>query len=485
MVFSEIFGRTCDGDDARSRIITDGQFSCSYADAPTALKQIEIFLTEQGIDRDVCVAVECINSLAGAFLILALFQRGNSFVLTPSSQDAELKPTPHFCRHRLRVLPAESADSGKFSPVTHLRSERNMLFNGRSTPPSKLYLRTSGSIGISKLVVHSHEKLLGNAANCISRYGFSAASRAVIPVPIAHMYGLGAEFLPAVMSGASIDLQEKTNLLKYLSREKHFRPTIVFATPAICEMLLVGYKTPRSNYHVFVTSGQRIGENLFRNFDSMVSGRLVNQYGSTELGAAAGCLPGDALELRATTIGAPMPGVQLRLDPLPAEDWLEGETGIGKGELCCNHPCGFEGYVDEDGEWIGKAPHTGWYRTGDVGMTQSDGSIVIVGRAAAGVNRRGYLVSLSDIERRMEKLPALSEVVVVAAAVENKQGQRIAAFCVLRQGSDLDGTQVRRQCFDLLPHYAVPDEVHVVTAGLPLLPSGKVDRRSLAALVDG
>src|ERR1700680_4270042 len=96
LVFSEMFGRTCNGDDARSSIITDGQFSCCYAEAPTALKQIEIFLAEQGIDRDVCVAVECINSLAGALLILALFQRGNSFILTPSSRDAELKPTPHF-----------------------------------------------------------------------------------------------------------------------------------------------------------------------------------------------------------------------------------------------------------------------------------------------------------------------------------------------------------------------------------------------------
>jgi acyl-coenzyme A synthetase/AMP-(fatty) acid ligase len=298
------------------------------------------------------------------------------------------------------------------------------------------------------------------------------------------MYGFGAAFLPAVMSGASIDLQEKTNLLKYLDREKPFRPTIAFATPSICEMLLRGYKTPRSNYKVFVTSGQRIGEDLFRNFDSMVSGRLVNQYGSTELGATAGCLPGEALDLRATTIGKPMPDVQLRLDPLPADDWLDGETGIRKGELHCNHPCGFEGYLDEDGEWISKAPRDDWYRTGDVGMMRSDGSIVIVGRAAAGVNRRGYLVLLSDIERRMEKLPALSEVVVVAGAGENKQGQRIAAFCVLRQGADLDGTQVRRQCFDLLPHHAVPDEVHVVTSGLPLLPSGKVDRRSLVALID-
>jgi len=98
------------------------------------------------------------------------------------------------------------------------------------------------------------------------------------------------------------------------------------------------------------------------------------------------------------------------------------------------------------------------------------------------VNRRGYLVLLSDIERKMEKFAALRGVIVVAGRDENKQGQRIAAFCVPRQGAAVDGPELRRQCYDVLPPYAIPDEVHI-TQELPLLASGKVDRRSLAALI--
>ena len=71
------------------------------------------------------------------------------------------------------------------------------------------------------------------------------------PVPVAHMYGFGAEFLPAVMAGASIDLQEKTHLLKYLERERQFQPNIVFATPTLCEILMKGYKSPANELFSF------------------------------------------------------------------------------------------------------------------------------------------------------------------------------------------------------------------------------------------
>ena len=462
-----ILDRVITSSTTRNNILTDGQFTCRYSELPDLLDQIDRFIAGRGVGAEACVAVECVNSLAGALLLVALLRERTSFLLTSASpQASDLKPTPHFCGYRLTVVP------GTLSPAGSIRVEPNPQYNGKPWPPGKLYLRTSGSMGASKIVIHSHEKVIGNARNCVLKYAFNAATRALIPVPIAHMYGFGAELLPAIMAGASIDLQEKTNVLKYLDREKRFRPTMAFVTPSICEMLLKAFKAPRTNYAVFVTSGQRISEELFRAFDPCVNGRLINQYGSTEMGATSACDPGDHLDRRAQTIGAPMSGVQLRV--------AEGPSGAG--ELFCRHPYGFEGYVDETGEWLEPAPADGWYRTGDLATAGPDGSIAVLGRADSSVNRRGYLVLLSDIERTLEKLEGLAGVVVVAGGGENKQGQRIAAFCVPRSGSILDGTQLRHHCFDVLPHYAVPDEVRV-TDRLPLLPSGKVDRQALAAQV--
>ncbi len=456
--------------------VTDGAFTCTYTEIPGFIEQIVQLLDEGGTGQPSCPIVECPNTLAGALLCLALMKNGTSFVLIPPAQGGtDLKPAPNFCDYRL-VVSQNAPTRDAFAPRAYLRKELNPGYNGRPVDRGRLYLRTSGSMGVSKIVAHTHDRLIGNARNVARKYGFSAQSRAAIPVPVAHMYGFGAEFLPAILTGASIDLQERTNLLKYLDREKRFQPTIVFATPAVCEMLKAGYKTPRTQYEVFVTSGQRITEELFRAFDPFVGGRLINQYGSTEMGAISACDPSDNIELRATTIGRPLDGVNLRLDPLASAEPEQKGT-----QLYCRHPYGFEGYIDENGEWIEQASPAGWYRTGDTAVRQTDGSIVVTGRADASVNRRGYLVLLSDIERVMEQLDAISTVVVVAGK-EDKQGPRIAAFCVPRPGDSVDGAQLRARCFELLPHYAIPDEIHV-TPSLPLLPTGKIDRQQLVALI--
>lgn len=468
MDFASIFDQNVNSSETRDNILADGQFTCTYPEIPAFLIEIEAFLVANSIGADTCLSVECPNSLAGALLLIALMKSGRSFVLVPPpAVTASLKPTPNYCRFRLTVT---SSPSPAFDVASFFHLEANPGFNGASAEPGRMYLRTSGSMGASKIVVHSHEKLLGNAWNVVRKYRFSPASRAVVPVPIAHMYGFGAEFLPAILAGASIDLQEKTNVLKYLGREKQFQPNIAFVTPNICEMLLKGFKSVRNNYDVVVTSGQRISEELFRAFDPFVGGKLINQYGSSEMGAIAACDPGESLDRRAATIGRAMDGVQLRIDP------------PGRGDLYCHHPFGFEGYLNEDGEWIQRAPSGNWYRTGDLAATQADGSIVVVGRADASVNRSGYLVLLADIERQLEKLESFGEVVVVAGSGESKHGQRIAAFCVPRGQDAVSPGDLRQRCFDVLPHYAIPDEVHVREA-LPLLPSGKVDRQTLAALV--
>jgi acyl-coenzyme A synthetase/AMP-(fatty) acid ligase len=238
-------------------------------------------------------------------------------------------------------------------------------------------------------------------------------------------------------------------------------------------MLLTAFRKPRTQYQAFVTSGQRIAEELFRTFDRIVGGRLINQYGSTEMGATAACDFGDTLDKRATEIGQAMNGVELRLGP-------RGGDAPG-GELYCRHPWGFEGYLDEDGEWIAKAAADGWYRTGDIAVKTAAGSMIVTGRADASVNRSGYLVMLSDIERIVERLDEVGEVAVVAGKKETERGQSIAAFCVLRSGVALDGPQVRRRCASLMPPYAIPDEFRIVTE-LPLLASGKLNRRALEAL---
>ncbi len=509
MVLAATLKQITEAEESRDNIVTDGTATITYGMLPTLLVSIGDFLAEHGGCTPGCVAVECPNTVAGALTLLYLLQQEVSMVLLPPSEQddhaSEWKPIPQFCQLRLVVKQMSKAEKAAATeqsarewlqdPTNFLHLEENPAYRPPADlsllGPGHLMLRTSGSMGASKLVVHRQEKLLGNAQNCVVKYNFTSADRAVIPVPLAHMYGFGAEFLPAVLVGASIDLQEKTNLLRYMARERAFQPTIAFITPAICAMLLKGFKRPRTNYKVIVTSGQRINETLFRDFDDRVNHCLVNQYGSSEMGAIAACDPDAHQDLKATTIGSPMRGVELTIethDPPGSHGATADGTHANErmGALRCQHPHGFEGYVDEAGQWLHRHLANEWYSTGDLAKEQRSGFIQVVGRSGDSVNRRGYLIQLADIERQMEQIPLIQQVVVVQAAGTTRKSRHeedapLAALCVIKQNQQTTPKQLRQHCFDLLPAHAIPDEVLILDA-LPLLPSGKVDRQALAAM---
>ena len=70
----------------------------------------------------------------------------------------------------------------------------------------------------------------------------------------------------------------------------------------------------------------------------------------------------------------------------------------------------------------------------------------------------------------------------MVVVVGRSDAERLTAFCVPRNSVSLTDAQVREACFERLPKYAIPDAVMLLD-NLPLLPSGKVDRQRLTAMV--
>ncbi|MCI5167411.1 MAG: hypothetical protein D3903_15280 [Candidatus Electrothrix sp. GM3_4] len=217
----------------QNHILTDGQNTCSYGELQTIFNELDAFFIRQGVTAAMPLVLECENTLPAALTLLYLLKKNYSFLLIPSVHDSS--PIALFCRFCIKIC-GEKLDAG---PDGYLRFIENKEWNGKvADDEGKLYLRTSGSTGPPKLVVHSHCRLRQNAQNCVERLGLDSNDRIAIPVPIFHMFGLGAAFLPAVMAGASVDLQKVANLLKYLPRERSFNPNVAFMTPIFCETLL-------------------------------------------------------------------------------------------------------------------------------------------------------------------------------------------------------------------------------------------------------
>lgn len=487
--FAEGLERSSKQPEIAHNTLSDGALTCTYAELPELLSPIRariraLFGSEASPEEGGTLALECPTSLPGALVLLAILAEERSLVLLPSTgTELGLTPAPRFCQYVLRLGPASgpplhpsgAALTGQ-AVLAQLQvaaqTEVSQQEHGALSTPL-LHLRTSGSMGRAKLVTHAQSTLLGNATQVAKKYGLGPEDRVFIPVPLAHMYGFGAAFLSGLLVGASVEVQGRSNLLSYLDREKRFQPTVAWVTPTHCEMLLRGFQTPRTGYRLVVTSGQRIPENLQRAFDPLVSGTLVNQYGSSELGAVAACAPTASLDEKVQTLGSAFPGVELRVMP----DDLPRAQGVGL--LQVRHPFGFLGYRDDDGRWLLRRDPLDWFMTGDLARPlEGEGRFQVVGRAGQSVNRRGYLIQLEELEQQLERMEGVAQAIAVPLPASDARGDALASFLLARPGWQLDAQALRTVMTSQLPAHAVPDFISVVSC-LPLLPSGKVDRQSL------
>ena len=465
--------------------LRDGNLICHYQDFPEVFDSLQKTIKERGVTKENNICLEIENSLTSAIALLFLLEKGYSFLLLPKPQKKSSPINyeqfiPSFCRYKLTTENFTNNDKeiNLIDPDKYLQIEENPEWiNNKSkisdTQP-KLYIKTSGSTGKPKIAVHSHYKLEGNVRNCVNRLGLNSNDRVAIPVPIYHMYGLGAAFLPSVSVGASIDLQKGSNLLIYLQREQQFNPNVAFMTPIFCETLLKGRKSPRK-YRLTVAAGDRYREETFSKYESRM-GTLVKLYGSTEMGAISAASPDEPIEIRSQTVGQPMAEVQMRLQASPESGKKEEDLG----ELWCYHNYGFDGYVDNHGDPVHQSPENkldGWFRTKDLGRILADGHIEVLGRCDHSVNRDGLLVFFSEVEQAIESISGIDSVVVVSKG-ESQRGKALTAYCVPAKGIEISAGEIKTFCFNILPKRAIPNYIYIVK-NLPLMPNGKVDRQKL------
>jgi acyl-coenzyme A synthetase/AMP-(fatty) acid ligase len=424
------------------------------------------------------------NSLCSALTVLSTLDAGLSLMLMPAQASAsrvagDHLAAPAFSRWRVSVgQPGNVADLT--TPSSYVQVRANESYDAAAPRPAadrpSLFAKTSGSLGASKLVVHSLERYRNNVLSTLERLRLNPSHRIALPTPIFHSYGLGVGFLSSFFAGASIDFQPRANLLHFLEREQDFDPNVAFVTPTFCETLLRVRKSPRP-YQFMVIGGDRTSDATRQRSETM-HGPLINAYGSTEMSVVSIAQLSMASNIRSGTVGTPLPGVACRI-----AEGMEPQAGSEPaGELQVRSVYAFEGYVDLDGNDLHPPGifDEGWFRTGDLASEGPEGTLRVLGRCDLSINRNGLLLPFADIEARLRELGDVEEA-AVAAGPEDIRGRALVAFCVMKRSSNISAQQLRGQHAQQAPAFAVPDAIRIVDA-LPKLPSGKLDRQSIAAM---
>jgi long-chain acyl-CoA synthetase len=474
MIFEEMILKSIESSENAKNMITDGTYRCTYHELLEIFAALDRSFRQSGISPGECSVLICGNSLPEAVLLLWMLYRKRDFLLLP--RGGLVISLPEFCQCKIRVdLNSPGLDINV--PGTYLAVEPNPGFKADASLPGEqgsIFLKTSGSTAEPKLVMHSHEGFVQNAVNCVKRFEITPNDRLLIPVPIYHMYALGAAIIPGVIAGASINLLDKTNIITYLDREKQYQPIVSFLTPPLCDMFLRARKSPY-RYRLVVTAGDRITPAAFENFETKF-GKLVNLYGSTELGAVATNKLDDPLTLRSKGILETMPGVTIDFTDKKSEKDPERVS-----EIICSHDYGFDTYVDKKGRKItGESAKP--FKTKDLGKRITANRFQVAGRTGNSVNRHGILVAFSEVESIIEQgIEEVAHAVVTGGKQDITRGKKMVACCELKPKTKLDNQELRSRCFDIMLRHMVPDEVRVIKE-IPRLPNGKFDRKKLLAL---
>ena len=212
------------------------------------------------------------------------------------------------------------------------------------------------------------------------------------------------------------------------------------------------------------------------------SARLYNEYGPTEATvycAAHECRAEDASA--AVPIGRPVSNAQVYLldqylQPVPvgvAGGLYVGGSGLARGYL--NHPdLTAESFIPHP---TSVEPGERLYRTGDVARYEADGRIVFLGRLDSQVKIRGYRIELEEIEAALLECEGVQQAVLMVRE-DAPDDKRLVAYLSANNGRELTIEDLRQHLKAKLPEYMLPS-AYVLVDELPLLPTGKVDRRAL------
>jgi fatty-acyl-CoA synthase len=339
---------------------------------------------------------------------------------------------------------------------------------------------TSGTTGFPKGAMLSHRNLLYNVYYCGQRMRFGAADRLCVPVPFYHCFGCVLGTLLCVVHGSTMVVPgEWFDALATLEAIARERCTAVYGVPT---MFLAEVQHPRlgefdlSSLRTGIMAGSPCPVELMKAvMERMGARQLTIGYGLTENAPLITQTDvDDDLEHRTSTVGRPLPGMEVRivapgtLQPLPA-----GQPG----ELLVRGPCVMKGYYRKPQETAEAITADGWLHTGDLALETADGYYRIVGRIKDMIIRGGENIYPREIEEFLYTHPAIADVQVVGLP-DAKYGEEVSAWIRLKPGHSLTEEEVRSFCRGRIAHYKIPRYV-VFVEEFPTTVTGKIQKYRL------
>jgi O-succinylbenzoic acid--CoA ligase len=294
-----------------------------------------------------------------------------------------------------------------------------------------LVVATSGTTGLPRGVVLTHDAVRASAAATSARLAVTGDDTWLACIPLSHVGGLSV-VTRAIVTESRLIVHDGFDPVAVAAAARH-GVTLVSLVPTTLQRI------DPSLFRRIVLGGSRPPDELPAN--------VVATYGMTETGSGV------------VYDGRPLDGVEIRIGP-------DDEIHIRCAMLLRCYRDGSTPLVD------------GWFPTGDLGVLDDSGELTVHGRRDDMIITGGENVWPAVVESAVRAHPSVAEV-AVAGAPDVEWGQRVVAWIV---PTDAEApptlTLIRSFLAETLPMYMAPKEIRLVDS-LPLTSSGKVRRHDL------
>jgi acyl-coenzyme A synthetase/AMP-(fatty) acid ligase len=474
--------------------LIEGSYTLTYGELGVMIRRTVTFLRRAGIVPGGRVGIAMANGIDNAVLLLALLRIG----AVPVKLPAETGVTPILVtanKYSVRIVISDpDLDLAEAPGMVQIRigiTWRDELLDLPEDTVSASGLDdlsvlelTGGSTGIPVGVVTTHRQLLRRREVWIQAMqpfsqDLDGPPLVLLAAPARYSYFFTGLVVYLCSGGTLVLMPEYARGIDLLRAVASYRGAFCFATANICRFFLAASSAGKlllPHLRVLEWSGQPLSAEEKRALLTQVTPNLAENYGAAGAGRISD-IQREEFVRKPGTVGRPVPGMEIEI----VDDAGIPVSPGAFGRLRCRAESMAKGPCPEDAATAGPEYfRDGWYYPGDLCSQDEDGYLILKGRGADVMRRRGVEIFAGDIESALRAHPSVRDAAVIGRASATI-GEEIIAFVVPRGAPRHE--DLAQHCRAVLTSERWPDHVFYIDA-LPQNAAGKLERLQLRALAD-
>jgi fatty-acyl-CoA synthase len=399
------------------------------------IQSISACLKKYQVDDFVLIQIEGFVAFISAVLVLE--QSGIGYgLLDPTFTENEKASAIKIC-----PAPILKFESKGYS-VDESKSDSGWIRNNRARLMSSNVYFTSGTTGTVKAVIRSKKKCKIESSAIKEMYDLHAGESIALKTPFWHAYGFGMAVMPALQFGLALHYSKINSPRTVYEEVVTYHPKLFLAVPSQYEIYGLKSFNMENNQTQFIASGGPLSSRVVERFRKNWGRTIRNQYGSTETGpiSITGLDDGDK-----GTIGTTYGGVSIEL-----ESYLSSNQ-----TLTVRSPWLFDGYLPSSPEYVICEEPVLLYEMPDLGKSDRQGNIILVGRKDTIVNLHGKKVSIQKIVDVVSEFQGVQDARV---CLQNEEGSDFLVAYVVSE-IEIKQSSIFEHCQERLAPYEIPSDI--------------------------